>query len=435
MSNSYSIKVENVRKVYNLYERPIDRLKESLLFSKKVYHTQYYALDNVSFEVKKGETFGIIGTNGAGKSTLLKLITGVAKPSNGYITVNGKISALLELGAGFNMEYTGVQNIYLNGTMMGYKKEEMEPKVKQVMEFADIGDFINQPVKTYSSGMFARLAFAVAINVEPDILIVDEALSVGDVFFQNKCYRKFEELRSKGVTVLFVSHDISSVKQMCSRVLWIEKGVVQKVGNAKDVCEAYSTARMQDANEYNQKVAYDLKLESSNKKYDKNMSVSIPKIRDGVDGVVSDKAKILSMFIMDNNGKTKEEVQTGETYTLNVVSEFYEQLQNVIIGFTIENIKGIRILGHNTYALNQKTYNVEKDEILYTSFLFDFPHIETGNYLISPAIAVGTQETPVILTWLNSAQQIRVERPGYNLALIDMKCKVDTKSIEHVELY
>lgn len=231
MNEEISISVRNVGKVYNLYDKPIDRLKETMLFSKKTYHREYNALKNVSFSVNKGETFGIIGTNGAGKSTLLKLITGVAKPTMGEITVNGKISALLELGAGFNTEYTGLQNIYLNGSMMGYKKQEMEQRVQQIKEFADIGDFINQPVKTYSSGMFARLAFAVAINVEPSILIVDEALSVGDVFFQNKCYKKFEELRSKGTTVIFVSHDMASVKQMCTRVLWLEKGQPKMIGD------------------------------------------------------------------------------------------------------------------------------------------------------------------------------------------------------------
>ena len=223
--NNISIKVEGVTKVYNLYRNSQERLKEILSITGKKYHSEYYALNNISFSVNKGETFGIIGTNGAGKSTLLKLITGVATPTSGQIMVNGKISALLELGAGFNPNYSGMQNIYLNGTMMGYTHEEMEAKIPAIVDFADIGEFINQPVKTYSSGMFARLAFAVAINIEPEILIVDEALSVGDVFFQNKCYKKFEELRKKNITVIFVSHDIGTVKQLCSRVLWIEHGV------------------------------------------------------------------------------------------------------------------------------------------------------------------------------------------------------------------
>lgn len=234
-----SIVVQQVSKKYDVFSEQKDRIKEILSFSGKKYHSEYYALNNISFDVEQGETFGIIGTNGSGKSTLLKLITGVAHPSSGKITVNGRISALLELGAGFNRDYTGIENIYLNGTMMGFTKKEMDKKIAGIVEFADIGDFIYQPIKTYSSGMFARLAFSVAISIEPEILIVDEALSVGDVFFQNKCYRKFEELRAKGITVLFVSHDIGTIKQLCSRVLWIEHGKQMMVGDSVEVCNQY----------------------------------------------------------------------------------------------------------------------------------------------------------------------------------------------------
>ena len=192
-----TILVNGISKIYKLYEKPIDRLKESLHPFKKKYHKEFYALKDITFEIEKGETVGIIGKNGSGKSTLLKIITGVLSPTNGSTTVKGKVSALLELGAGFNPEFTGLQNIYLNGTMMGYTKEEIDQRVGAILEFADIGDFIYQPVKTYSSGMFVRLAFAVAINVDPDILIVDEALSVGDIFFQLKCYKKFEEYKKR----------------------------------------------------------------------------------------------------------------------------------------------------------------------------------------------------------------------------------------------
>lgn len=218
MEKAVSIKVSGISKIYKLYGKSIDKVKEAFSLTRKKRYEEFYALNQISFEVYKGETFGIVGTNGSGKSTLLKIITGVVKPNSGTIHIDGKVSALLELGAGFNPEYTGMENIYLNGTTMGYSREEMKRKVPTILDFADIGDFISQPVKNYSSGMFARLAFAVAINVEPDILIVDEALSVGDVFFQNKCFKKFEELRSQGITILFVSHDIGSVKQMCSRV-------------------------------------------------------------------------------------------------------------------------------------------------------------------------------------------------------------------------
>lgn len=240
-----AIKIENLSKIYKLYDKPMDRMKESLSLSKKKYSKEHYALNNISFEVKKGETVGILGTNGSGKSTLLKIITGVLTPSSGNLEVNGKISALLELGAGFNPEYTGLENIYLNGTMMGYTREEMQQRVNAIMEFADIGEFIYQPVKTYSSGMFARLAFAVSINVEPEILIVDEALSVGDARFQTKCINKMKELKENGTTILFVSHATEQIKRFCTRAIWINKGEMIDNGESSEIVDKYEAFMIQ----------------------------------------------------------------------------------------------------------------------------------------------------------------------------------------------
>lgn len=214
-----AITVNDVTKIYRMYDKPIDRLKESLHPRHKEYHKKFYALNKISFQVKKGETVGIIGTNGSGKSTILKIITGVLSPTTGSVEVEGNISALLELGAGFNSDYTGIENIYMNGTMMGFSRKEMDEKLQDILDFADIGDFVYQPVKTYSSGMFVRLAFALAINVEPEILIVDEALSVGDVFFQSKCYRRMEEIRESGTTILMVTHDMGSIIKYCDKVV------------------------------------------------------------------------------------------------------------------------------------------------------------------------------------------------------------------------
>lgn len=236
-----AIKVENLTKIYKLYEKPMDRMKEALSLSKNKYSREHYALKDLSFEVKKGDTVGILGTNGSGKSTLLKIITGVLTPTMGSLEINGKISALLELGAGFNPEYTGMENIYLNGTMMGYNREQMEKRVQPIIDFADIGDFINQPVKTYSSGMFARLAFAVAINVDPEILIVDEALSVGDVRFQTKCINKMKELKEKGTTILFVSHATEQIKRFCTKALWINKGEIVEQGESSEIVDKYES--------------------------------------------------------------------------------------------------------------------------------------------------------------------------------------------------
>ena len=224
MNKNTAIKVQNLTKTYKLYDKPIDRLKESLHPLKKKYHKEFYALNNVSFEIKKGETVGIIGKNGSGKSTLLKIITGVLTPTAGRVAIHGKISAILELGAGFNPEMTGLENIYLNTSINGMNKAQTDKKIDEIVAFAELGEFIHQPIKTYSSGMKARLAFAVSINVEPDILIVDEALSVGDSAFQRKCFAKMEEIRAKGATILFVSHSEGSIVSLCNRAIWISNG-------------------------------------------------------------------------------------------------------------------------------------------------------------------------------------------------------------------
>lgn len=237
--SEYAIQVKDVSKMYKLYDRNRDRLLDAFGLSKTPRYHEHYALHNLNFSVKKGETVGIIGTNGAGKSTILKIITGVLNPTDGQVEINGRISALLELGAGFNMEYTGIENIYLNGTMIGFSREEIDKKLEDILKFADIGDFVYQPVKTYSSGMFVRLAFAVAINIEPEILIVDEALSVGDVFFQAKCYKKFEDFKKLGKTILFVSHDLGSIAKYCDRVVLLNKGTKIAEGNPKQMIGMY----------------------------------------------------------------------------------------------------------------------------------------------------------------------------------------------------
>jgi len=246
--NNTAIKVENLSKIYRLYDKPQDRLKEALHPFKKKYHHDFHALDSISFEVKKGETVGIIGKNGAGKSTLLKIITGVLTPTTGSVKINGKVASLLELGAGFNPEMTGLENIYLNGTLMGFTKEEMDQRIDAITEFANIGEFIYQPVKMYSSGMFARLAFSVAINVDADILIVDEALSVGDMLFQAKCMTKMTQLMKEGMTILFVSHDIHAVRSLCQTGIYLENGKTVMIGEAGKVVDRYINDDQQAAN-------------------------------------------------------------------------------------------------------------------------------------------------------------------------------------------
>lgn len=429
MSN-IAINVENVSKVYKLYDKPIDRLKETLSLSKKTYHKDHYALDSISFEVKKGETVGIIGTNGSGKSTLLKMITGVLTPTSGNVTVNGKVSALLELGAGFNPEYTGIENIYLNGTMMGYSKEEMDKKVEPILEFADIGDFINQPVKTYSSGMFARLAFAVAINVEPEILIVDEALSVGDISFQNKCFRKFEELRKLETTILFVSHDLNSIKQMCSNVLWIEKGIQKMFSDTMNVCNQYHNEEIKRNNREHIDRVENKKLELNTITND---VFNFPKIQNNK-GILSNKAEILSVFIQDEQGNITNKLDVNKEYNFNIIVRFNERIENAIVGFVIETNKGVNIISFNTYLSTKKTFDAQTNQTIKVNFECKIPKLMSGEYLISPAIADGNQKNNEIITWLHNTNKITIYNQGLNVSLLELDNQATIFNLESKEI-
>jgi len=326
-----AIKVENLSKVYKLYDKPIDRMKESLSLTKKKYSREHYALNNISFEIKKGETIGIIGTNGSGKSTLLKMITGVLTQSSGNIEVNGKISALLELGAGFNPEYTGIENIYLNGTMMGYTREEMQKRVKPIMDFANIGEFMNQPVKTYSSGMFARLAFAVAINVEPEILIVDEVLSVGDVRFQIKCMDKMKQMMAGGTTVLFVSHETNAIRRFCMKSIWINNGVMKEFGEVNKVADKYLDF---------------LKCGEIDEKYD-NAVKENHEIRPFVRG--DNIAEIIDFRVLDRFNNEVNEIELDEYIKIDVIYDVYdEKIKRPVLGIAIRSIDDDYVCGLNT---------------------------------------------------------------------------------------
>lgn len=430
---NYAIKIENLTKSYRIYPSNKARVKETLSIRKKSYHQDFFALNNISFEVKKGETVGIIGTNGAGKSTLLKIITGVLQKTSGNIEINGRVSALLELGAGFNPELTGIENIYFHGMMMGFKEKEMAEKLPDIISFADIGDFINLPVKNYSSGMFARLAFAVAINVEPDILIVDEALSVGDIFFQNKCFKKFEELRSKNITVLFVSHDISSVRQMCSRVIWIEKGQQKIFDNSDLVCDMYMDEKRLAMNQSVSTIKSSNQIElhhcTSIKRY--------PKIMTDIDRFGSTQLKILSTFITNINEEIVTTLSVDQTYTIHSVIEFEEDIDNLIAGFVFENNKGLPLFDLNNYINQQEVFSGKKGTIAETRFCFKLPRIMHGQYLVSTAVAQGTQEEHKMLTWLHAALNIEVVNMGYNSSYIEIPCtiKIDFMDKDHVEIY
>lgn len=433
MNNDLSIEVKDLVKVYNLYNSSADRLKEIFSIRGKKFHDNYYALNGINFSVKKGETFGIIGTNGAGKSTLLKLITGVATPTEGAVNVNGKISALLELGAGFNKDYTGIENIYLNGTMMGYSREEMKQRIDSIVEFADIGDFIYQPVKTYSSGMFARLAFAVAINIEPEILIVDEALSVGDVFFQNKCYKKFEELREKNITVIFVSHDIGTVKQLCSRVLWLEHGIQQMVGDSVEVCNEYSNSILKKrAKEFEK---------NNNTEFKESVSITkelkledYPEITYTNESILDENVKIISSFISDHNGKRVSSCLAGEKYTIYIVFSTKRDIPECIAGFVIETVKGLWVINCNSIASGLKdTFSVKKDTINKIDFTFQMPKLVNGDYVVGVAISEGSVLDFKVLTWLYNVLYMQITNVGNNdgILQLDTNIEIYSKGVEN----
>lgn len=382
-----AIKVEDLTKIYKLYDKPADRLKESLGLSRnKVLSKDHYALQHVSFDVMKGETIGIIGTNGSGKSTILKIITGVLNPTGGNLTVNGRISALLELGAGFNMEYTGIENIYLNGTMIGFTREEIEQRIDAILEFADIGEFIHQPAKTYSSGMFVRLAFAVAINIDPEILIVDEALSVGDVFFQTKCYRKFEDFKKMGKTILLVSHDLSSISKYCDRVILLNKGKKLAEGVPKQMVDMYKKVLVNqlDLDEQGKltevvpekKVVLQSDLENQeewNPSFDVN-----PNINEYGDK----KAEIIGFNILDEKGLSSNTIEKGSTCTIQMRVKFHDRINDPIYAFTITDLKGTDITGTNSLfeKVNVQSKGPgEYQEIAFTQRM----DMQGGEYMLS----------------------------------------------------
>ena len=327
MSEDWAIKIEHLSKVYKIFDKPTDRVKEALNPFRKRYSRDFYALNDVSLTIKKGETVGIIGKNGAGKSTILKIITGVLTPTSGSVQVNGRIASLLELGAGFNPEMTGIENIYMNGTIMGYSKEEMDDRVQDIIDFADIGEFINQPVKMYSSGMFARLAFAVNAFVEPDILIVDEALSVGDMKFQVKCMDKMAELMKGGCTVIFVSHDINAIRRLCHRAFFFNQGQLLADGEVNTVADMYLEF-----------------LEQPDKKID----VSPRPDRD-IFYTNNDLGQITSFKVMNFDGIEKDVFAYNEPLKIIVeydVKDVY--LENVVLGIALHTSSNKYVCGLNT---------------------------------------------------------------------------------------
>ena len=372
-----AIEIRDLVKVYKLYDRARDRVKDAFGLSRHKAQKRHYALNGVNLCIRKGETVGIIGTNGSGKSTILKIITGVLSPTSGQVKVDGRISALLELGAGFNQEYNGIENVYLNGTMMGFTDREIDAKLPDILEFADIGDYVNQPVKTYSSGMFVRLAFAVAINIEPEILIVDEALSVGDVFFQAKCYHKFEEFKKMGKTIVFVSHDLSVISKYCDRVFLLNKGTLLGEGSPKEMIDAYKRVLVGQ---------YELPEENPGEEGQAALEEGAPKAGEAVNPDVQEygtgQARILEYYLTDERGVRALAILKGSEFTLHMRVRFQAHVPAPIFAFSFKDALGTEITGTNTMIEKSFLESGEPGQVKDIAFTQKMS-LQGGEYLLS----------------------------------------------------
>ncbi len=440
MDKDIAIEVKNLTKTYKLYDKPIDRLKDSLGLAGKKKFKEHRALNNVSLTVHKGETVGIIGTNGSGKSTILKIITGVLSPTEGEVNVDGHISALLELGAGFNMEYNGIDNIYLNGMMIGFSEEEIDKRMDAILEFADIGDYVYQPVKTYSSGMFVRLAFAVAINIDPEILIVDEALSVGDVFFQAKCYHKFEEFKEKGKTILFVSHDLSSISKYCDRAVLLNQGVLLGEGTPKKMIDIYKQVlvgqyplpssdidNLLDDEELREAAAKaDKKSEDKIKKDPEPQQESADLLEYG-DGA----ATITEYYVTDSKGIRSNSIIKGTDFTVHMRVKFNKDVAAPIFAMTFKNIMGIEITGTNSMVEKAFLDPVKAGDVKDISFTQNMS-LQGGEYLLSFGVTGFEQNDFTVYHRLYDALNVSVVSDKNTVGYYDMNtvCKVSDAGAE-----
>ncbi len=394
-SDDTVISLANVGKVYKLYSRPLHRVVEALLpRASRKYHQKFNALTDVSITVKRGQTVGIIGQNGSGKSTLLQVICGILQPSTGQVSVEGRISALLELGAGFNPEFTGRENVYLNGSILGVERNEMDDCFDDITSFADIGKFIDQPVKTYSSGMYVRLAFAVAINVKPNILIVDEALSVGDTSFQAKCFAKFKEFQENGVTILFVTHSMDLITRYCNNAILLEQGKVVQSGPAKEVVDEYNRLIVNCSENEN---ISDPKPQEKSFVDDEGNENDLPanrltehmkkselayQLNPNENRYGNGKAEIIEVGIDSLNDKVKYSFVHGEQYRFRFKTLFHDTLENPITAFTIKDVKGFDLTGTNTLFKNVEIGKVQEGDIVLTEF-DQRMMLNPGGYLLS----------------------------------------------------
>ncbi len=386
MADDFTLSLDNIGKVYQIYDRPGDRLKQSLWRGRKRFYREFWALKDISFSIRKGETVGIIGSNGAGKSTLLQVICGILRPTVGRKKVHGKIAALLELGAGFNPEFTGRENIYVNASVLGLTRSEIDECLEDMVRFADIGQFIDQPVKSYSSGMYVRLAFSIAVHVSPDILIIDEALAVGDIRFQNKCMARIKEFCKKG-TVVFVSHNMTAVNELCSRVIWIESGMIRMDGEPKPVVEGYLQYMYEG--EIKDKPAAS---EASLINHDASEMKGFSFIGDDIRQFGDLRVAVKGVRIATQQGITTV-LQAGQSCRIDILLQAYSEIRNPIVGYIVKDRLGRELCGDNNATMNQTITSLSSGQSYLVSFTVgSWPNIQEDEYLLSVAVADGTLE-------------------------------------------
>ncbi len=420
-----AIRVENVSKKYRLYDTPKHRLKEALHPFRRKYHNDFWALRDISFDVKRGETVGVIGRNGSGKSTLLQIVCGILQATDGEIKVSGRTSALLELGAGFNPEFTGKQNVYMNGALVGANRAEMDSRFEAISTFADIGEFIDQPVKTYSSGMYVRLAFAVAIHMDPEILIVDEALSVGDMFFQAKCMARMKKMMDNGVTLIFVSHDLRSVKSLCSRCLWLQDGKVRKYADADSVAVEYTRSLVENINvQSSTKATLDIDKSSLTGRFvNDSFSDDSKYFRSGTGA-----ARFLGLDVLNSAGYPLNNLaEFDEEIILRTYIEFYNDCEYIAVAYHIRDKHRQEIIGNDSLSANTDIYSrkFKVGDRLSVSFKFSLPLMH-GTYSVNLLISSFTDNKGfrdvVFLDWVENTyifeMKIREPVPLFNFVQI-----------------
>lgn len=450
MSSEIAIKVENLSKCYQIYEHPRDRLKQFILprlqrilgQKPKQYFREFWALKDVSFEVKKGETFGIIGSNGSGKSTLLQMICGTLNNSGGSIQTNGRVAALLELGSGFNPEFTGRENVYMNAALHGLCKEEIDARFEDIAAFADIGDFIDQPVRSYSSGMYVRLAFSVIANVDAEILLIDEALAVGDIHFSQKCIRYLQQFKEKGA-LLFVSHNSNAVISLCNGAVWLDKGHVKALGSAKYVSERYLAYRYQAPSQrsvpdsgnspgmVSQDASSEIEDASPSKGRDMRMDfINRSNLRNDLQlfgfnhdaqGFGYGGATIINTQFLDTEGRTVAWVVGGEQISIVIDADMHTACSNLIIGFQFKNRLGQILFAQNTYLPHfNNPVRAEAGDKVRAAFKFQMPLLAKGEYSIDVAIADGVPPAVRQLQWLHDVIAIESHASSVITGLIGL---------------